>query len=192
MIMERMVDTILPALTAEAEALSPRLDAPLATDYFNGRRNPVLNTSLTASLTRLKLNTSAPELFYAIVESTAFATKAILDHLSANGVTVEEIVAVGGIPRKSPFTMQLMADVTQKEIAVSSTNNAGALGAAIHAAVAAGLYPDVTSAQKAMCPPVMRYYLPTKDPEQLDVLMRRYKWYLDLTRFTEEQGSLLP
>lgn len=184
---KKMIDGILPALTAEAEKLPLRLDAPLATDYFNGRRNPVLNTSITASLTRLKIHSSAPELFYAIVESTAFATKAILDHLSSNDVTVDELVAVGGVAQKSPFVMQLMSDVVQREIAVSATKNAGAMGAAVHAAVAAGLYPDVPSAQKAMCPPVMCSFKPTNDKARLDILMKRYERYLDLARFTEEQ-----
>ena len=119
---KKMTERILPALTAEAEKLPLRLEAPLATDYFNGRRNPVLNTSITASLTRLKIHTSAPELFYAIVESTAFATKAILDHMDSRNVAIDELVAVGGVAQKSPFVMQLMADVVQREISVSATN----------------------------------------------------------------------
>ena len=184
---KKMTDKILPALTEEAEKLPLRLEAPLATDYFNGRRNPVLNTSITASLTRLKIHTSAPELFYAIVESTAFATKAILDHLASNDIAVDEMVAVGGVAQKSPFVMQLMADVVQREISVSATKNAGAMGAAVHAAVAAGLYPDVPSAQKAMCPPVMSTFKPTTDKKRIEILMKRYERYLDLARFTEEQ-----
>ncbi|MBR4756380.1 MAG: ribulokinase [Bacteroidales bacterium] len=183
----KMTDRILPALTAEAEKLPLRLEAPLATDYFNGRRNPVLNSTITASLTRLKIHTSAPELFYAIVESTAFATKAILDHLASNDVAIDELVAVGGVAQKSPFVMQLMADVVQREISVSATKNAGAMGAAIHGAVAAGLYPDVPSAQAAMCPPVISTYKPTVDPDRLAILMKRYERYLDLARFTEDQ-----
>ncbi len=184
---KKMTERILPALTAEAEKLPLRLEAPLATDYFNGRRNPVLNTSITASLTRLKIHTSAPELFYAIVESTAFATKAILDHMDSRNVAIDELVAVGGVAQKSPFVMQLMADVVQREISVSATKNAGAMGAAIHAAVASGLYPNVRAAQEAMCPPVISTYRPTSDKTRIDLLMKRYERYLDLVHFTEDQ-----
>lgn len=184
---KKMTERILPALTAEAEKLPLRLEAPLATDYFNGRRNPVLNTSITASLTRLKIHTSAPELFYAIVESTAFATKAILDHMDSRNVAIDELVAVGGVAQKSPFVMQLMADVVQREISVSATKNAGAMGAAIHAAVASGLYPSVRAAQEAMCPPVISTYRPTSDKTRIDLLMKRYERYLDLVHFTEDQ-----
>ena len=184
---KKMTERILPALTAEAEKLPLRLEAPLATDYFNGRRNPVLNTSITASLTRLKIHTSAPELFYAIVESTAFATKAILDHMDSRNVAIDELVAVGGVAQKSPFVMQLMADVVQREISVSATKNAGAMGAAIHAAVASGLYPSVRAAQEAMCPPVISTYRPTSDKARIDLLMKRYERYLDLVHFTEDQ-----
>lgn len=184
---QKMIERILPALTVEAEKLPLRLEAPLATDYFNGRRNPVLNTSITASLTRLKIHTSAPELFYAIVESTAFATKAILDHMDSRNVAIDELVAVGGVAQKSPFVMQLMADVVQREISVSATKNAGAMGAAIHAAVASGLYPNVRAAQEAMCPPVISTYRPTADQARIDLLMKRYERYLDLVHFTEDQ-----
>lgn len=186
---KKMTDRILPLLTSEAEKLPLRLEAPLATDYFNGRRNPVLNTSITASLTRLKIHTSAPELFYAIVESTAFATKAILDHMDARNVAIDELVAVGGVAQKSPFVMQLMADVVQREISVSATKNAGAMGAAIHAAVASGLYPNVRAAQEAMCPPVISTYKPTADKARIDLLMKRYERYLDLVHFTEDQQN---
>ncbi|MBQ6286262.1 MAG: ribulokinase [Bacteroidales bacterium] len=186
---KKMTDRILPALTAEAEKLPLRPDAPLATDYFNGRRNPVLNSTITASLTRLKIHSSAPELFYAIVESTAFATKAILDHLSSKDVAIDELVAVGGVAQKSPFVMQLMADVVQREISVSATKNAGAMGAAIHGAVAAGLYKDVPSAQAAMCPPVISTFKPTTDKSRLGILLKRYERYLDLARFTEDQQN---
>lgn len=184
---KKMTERILPALTSEAERLPLRLEAPLATDYFNGRRNPVLNTSITASLTRLKIHTSAPELFYAIVESTAFATKAILDHMDSRNVAIDELVAVGGVAQKSPFVMQLMSDVVQREISVSATKNAGAMGAAIHAAVASGLYPNVRAAQEAMCPPVISTYRPTSDKTRIDLLMKRYERYLDLVHFTEDQ-----
>ena len=176
-------DDILPALTAEAEKLPQREDAPLATDHFNGRRCPFSNGSLTASLQGLKLFTSAPELYYAIVEATCFATRAILDHLTQYGVPIDDLVACGGVSQKSPFVMQMMSDVCGRTIHVSATKNGGAMGAAIHAAVVAGCWPDVPSAQRAMCPPVLRTYTP--DPSKAAIFDKRYQRYRAMVQFNE-------
>ena len=109
--------------------------------------------------------------------------------MDARNVAIDELVAVGGVAQKSPFVMQLMADVVQREISVSATKNAGAMGAAIHAAVASGLYPNVRAAQEAMCPPVISTYKPTADKARIDLLMKRYERYLDLVHFTEDQQN---
>ena len=180
---EALKDQILPALTREAEKLPQREDAPLATDHFNGRRSPFSNGSLTASLQGLKLFSSAPELYYAIVESTCFATRTILDHLASYGVRIDDLVACGGVAQKSPFVMQMMADVCGRDILVSATKNGGAHGSAIHAAVVAGCWPDVPSAQKAMCPPVMKTYRP--DGSKAAIFETRYRRYRAAVQFNE-------
>ena len=183
------VDDILPALTAEAEKLPQREDAPLATDHFNGRRSPFSNGSLTASLQGLKLFSSAPELYYAIVEATCFATRTILDHLASYGVRIDDLVACGGVAQKSPFVMQMMSDVCGRTIHVSATRNGGAHGSAIHAAVVAGCWPDVPSAQRAMCPPVMKTYTP--DASRADIFEKRYRRYRAAVRFNEDPEAVL-
>ena len=141
----------LSALAREAAVLPLSDTMPLSTDWFNGRRTPAPDPGATATLRGLRLTTSPAELFYAVVEGSAFGIKAIIDHLAAYGVTAGRIVATGGISQKSPFVMQLLADVLDRDIEVSLAAESCALGAAINASVAAGVYPDIPSAQRVIC-----------------------------------------
>ncbi|MBQ7750265.1 MAG: ribulokinase [Bacteroidales bacterium] len=168
--------TMIADLSEAAAALPEREDAPLATDYLNGRRSPFGDNSLTGTLEGLRLSTSAPEVFRAFVEATCFATKAVMDHLEKGGVEIGRYVAVGGVAQKSPFVMQMLSDVLGKEIEVSSAKDSCALGAAVHAAVIAGLYPSVEAAEDALCPPTSRKYTPGES----SVLSKRYARYLTL------------
>ena len=174
---------IMDALTQGAAALPLRADAPLATDWLNGRRSPFADSSLTGTLTGLNLSTSAPEIYYAFAEATAFATKHILDHMRDNGVRIDRLIGVGGIAQKSPFVMQLLADTTGMRIDVSDCKQAGAMGAVVHAATIAGLYPSVTEAQQALCAPASRSYVP--DVSRQAVLNERYARYRAVGAFTE-------
>lgn len=168
---------LLADLTEAAAQLPQREDAPLATDYLNGRRSPFCDNALTGTMVGLKLATTAPELFRALVEATAFATKAVMDHLRGGGVRIDRYVAVGGVAQKSPFVMQMLSDVLETPIEVSSSKDSCALGAAIHAAVVSGLYPTVEAAEEALCPPIASVYTPVPSP----ILRARYRKYLSLT-----------
>lgn len=173
---------ILACLTEDAAALPLREDAPFATDWFNGRRSPAPDQSLWGSLMGLRLSTSAPELYYALVESTAFAFRAIFEHLERNGIEVDSVTGIGGISQKSPFVMQMLADVTGKRIEVSSVRQAAALGSAICASVVGGIYPDIESAQHALCRPTARTYYP--DASKAAHFERRYALYRAADAFT--------
>lgn len=168
-------DRIMAELTAAAERLPLREDLPLATDWLNGRRNPYPAPELTGTLTGLRLSTSAPEIYYAFAEATAFATRAILDHLEANGVGIYRLTGIGGIAQKSPFVMQLLADVTGREISVIDCKQACAMGSVVFAAVVAGCYVSVEEAQRRLCNFPATLYRP--DPERRGLLMRRYQRY---------------
>ncbi len=181
---EEIEDRLLFMLSEEAAKLPVRDEAPLATDYFNGRRSPDPDSSLTGSIMNLTLGTSAPELYYALAEATAFATKAILDHMVDRGIDVERFIAVGGISQKSPFVMQLLADTTGLEIAIAENSGSCALGSAIHAAVVAGIYPTVEEAQNHMVKPTTTVYRP--DSSRKDILDRRYERYLRLGKAAAE------
>jgi len=132
----------------------------VATDWFNGRRSPFQDPSVRATVTGLGLGTDATRLYFAVVEATAFGVRAAVEHLEANGVRADRNVAIGGIASKSPFVMQMLADVMGRTIAVSSSLDACALGSAINASVAAGLYGNVAEAQKRMCAPSCATYRP--------------------------------
>ncbi len=181
---EEIEDRLLYMLGEEAAGLPVRLEAPLATDYFNGRRSPDPDSSLTGTIAGLTLGTSAPELYYALAEATAFATKAILDHLVNGGIDVERFIAVGGISQKSPFVMQLLADVTGLEISISENSGSCAMGSAIHAAAVAGLYPSIGEAQKHMVKPTSKTYYP--DPSKKEILDSRYERYIRIGKAASE------
>jgi L-ribulokinase len=180
-------DRILVKLTEEASKLPIREDAPVATDYFNGRRVPRPDGTLTGTIVGLKIASSPAEIFNALVEAIAFATKVILDFMDDNKVNIERLIAIGGVAQKSPFVMQKIADVTGRKIEVSESKHTGALGAAIHAAVIAGIYPTVEKAQAAMCQPIMSVFAPNEAHHK--TLMSRYQKYLDIVDFTEKEKN---
>lgn len=182
-LLEEAEDRILSVLTHEAEQLDLTDDTPLATDWLNGRRAPYSNSALTATISGLNLSTSAAEIYYSLVEATAFAAKSCIDHNLRFGVLTRRLVAIGGIARKSPFVVQMLSDVMNMTIEVPDCPQAGTLGSAIHAAVVAGIYPSVNEAQRALCKPVCRTFQP--NPQRHDLLLRRYDRYKALGEFTE-------
>ncbi len=180
---EQIDSQIMSRLTQAAQQLPQRVDAPQATDYFNGRRSPSPCNTLTATLSGLTLGTSAPEIYYALTEATVFATRAVIDHLAAGGVEIDTLIGIGGISQKSPFVMQMIADVTGMEVSVSDCHHSCALGAVIHAATVAGAYASVADAQRALCPEITRTYRP--DASKAEIFAVRYAKYLQMAQFAE-------
>lgn len=178
---------ILPYLTAAAEQIDCARLPLTAVDWLNGRRNPHVDHALRGGVVGLSLATSAPEIFFALAEATAFGTKAIVDHFRAGGVEIAEVVAIGGISQKSPFVMQLLADATGMEIRVSDCEQSCALGSAMYAATVAGVYSTVEEAQSAMARPVLRIYTPDADRNR--VLKDRYERYRALGCFAERMTN---
>ncbi len=150
-VLDEAESKLLSKLAEEAAALPLRDDAPFATDWLNGRRTPAPDPSLKATIGGLGLATEAAEIYYAIVESTAFGVRAMADTLVEGGVPFDSLVAIGGIAHKSPFVVQMVADVLGKDVFVSDVSQACGLGAAVNAAVAAGCWKNVGEAQAAMC-----------------------------------------
>ena len=122
----------------------------MAVDWFNGRRTPDAEPLAKGSIAGLTMATTAPEIFKALVEATAFGSRAINERMSEEGVRIDEIIAVGGISKKSAFVMQTMADVIGVNIKVVRSEQACALGAAMFASVVAGVHPNIVEAQRAM------------------------------------------
>lgn len=175
---------VIPELSRQAAALPVSIDDELALDWLNGRRTPDANQSLTGALTGLSLGTDAVRLFRSIAEATCFGARAIVERFIAEGVPVKGIIGLGGVARKSPYIMQMMADVLAMPIRIHSSDQTCALGAAMFAATVAGLYPNVQAAMEAMGPGFEATYVP--NPDTIDIYAQRYQQYLQLGRFTEQ------
>lgn len=181
---EQVKDHILPQLTRAAEALSIEDTQVIALDWLNGRRTPDADQTLKGALAGLSLGTDAPRIFRALVEATAFGSKAVIDRFAEEGVVIDEVVALGGIPKKNPFVMQVTADVFNMPIKVAASDQACALGAAMFAAVAAGVYPDVQTAQAKMGTAYSETYLPR--PEQAVKYRDVYQRYRQIGGLLED------
>jgi L-ribulokinase len=179
----RLADLIIPALEERAAALPVDESAPVALDWMNGRRTPDANQRLTGAITGLRLGTDAPRVYRSLVEATAFGSRAIVERFRAQGIRIDGAIAVGGVAKKSRFVMQTIADVLKLEVAVAAGDQPVALGAAMFAATAAGLYPRVEEAQRAMSSGTEAVYRP--DPVRAERYDRLYEAYLRLGVFVE-------
>jgi len=178
-------DKLLQNLTEEAARIPPAQSGLLALDWLNGRRTPDADQSLKGAIIGLSLGTDPPRIFRALVEATAYGSRAIVERFRAEGVVIEDVVALGGIAQKSPFVMQVTADVLNMPIKVATSEQTCALGAAMFAAVAAGIYDSVADAQVKMGSGFSRTYTP--DPANAKVYDGLYKKYLQLGRTLEQQ-----
>jgi L-ribulokinase len=176
-------DRILANLSDEAARLAPGEAGLLALDWLNGRRTPDADQSLKGAIAGLTLGSTAPRVFRALVEATAFGSRAIQERFEREGVRAQRVVALGGIAQKSPFVMQITADVMNVPIQVVASEQACALGAAMFAAAAAGLYPTVTEAQDKIGSGFSRTFTP--DPERARAYDELYRKYLQLGKALE-------
>lgn len=168
-------DKIIDALSREAESRAIDPSGVLALDWLNGRRTPDANQLLKGALTGLNLGSDAPAIFRALVEATAFGARRIVERFRSEGVAIEGVIALGGIPKKSPFIMQTVSDVLNMPVKVSASDQACALGAAMFAAVAGGIYPTVETAQDAMSSGFDIEYKPIRNnAEQYERIYRKY------------------
>jgi L-ribulokinase len=173
-----MKDKILIKLTEEAEKLSLEETGLLALDWLNGRRTPFADQTLKGALIGLKLGTTAPAIFRALVEATAFGARAINDQFINQGVAIEQVIATGGISQKNDFVMQVTADVLNMPVKVAASEQTCALGAGIFAAVAAGIYKTIEEAIEKMATGYSKTYNP--DPERAREYQKLYEKYLQL------------
>jgi L-ribulokinase len=169
-------DKIIPALSEEAMKIPVEESTIVATDWLNGRRTPDADQNVKATITGLNLGSSAPRIFRALVEATAFGSKAIVDRFVENGIEINSVVGIGGVAKKSPFVMQTMADVLNMPIKVARAEQTVALGAAMFAAVASGVYANIKEAQKAMGQGYEKTYNPIeKNVKQYAEIYKQYQ-----------------
>lgn len=184
-LVDEALDNIIPLLAAEAMKIPAGESSMVAVDWMNGRRTPDANQEVTGTIAGIKLGADAPLVFKALVEATAFGSKAIVDRFKREGVEIKEVIGLGGVAKKSPFVMQTLADVLDMPIKVARAEQTCALGAAMFAAVVAGAYSRVEEAQQAMGQGFETTYYP--NASNVAIYKGIYEKYLKLGTFTETE-----
>jgi L-ribulokinase len=164
-------------LDEQAGALPAGSHGLIALDWEGGNRSVLVDGRLSGAIVGLTLATTAPEIYRALLESTAFGTRMIMDTFRDSGVPVTDLVVAGGLIKSAPL-MQIYADVTRRPLSVIGSGQGPALGSAIHAAVAAGAYPDVPAAAAVMGREQRDVYRP--DPARAAVYDELYAEYVRL------------
>ena len=122
----------------------------MALDWWNGNRSTLDDADLTGLLIGMTLATRPPDIYRALIEATAFGTRAIIDAYERSGLPVVELICAGSLPEKNSLLRQIYADVTGRTLKLAGTAQASALGSAIHAAVAANVYDTIHEAAAKM------------------------------------------
>ena len=167
-------------LEEKASKLKPGENGLIALDWWNGNRSILNNTDLSGLLIGLNLNTKPEEIYRALIESTAFGTRIIIETFVNNGLPIEELYACGGMPHRDKLLMQIYADVTDREIKIASSRQASALGAAMFGALAAGSeaggYDSIEDAVEHMAFLEKKTYLPIpENVEDYNQLFNEYR-----------------
>ncbi len=182
-VIEETSDKIIAKLSEAAAKIPIAESGIVALDWMNGRRTPDANQALKGAIAGLNLGSDAPRIFRALVEATAFGSKAINDRFIAEGVRIDGVIALGGVAKKSPLVMQIVADVLDMPIKVARSEQACALGTAMAAAVVAGVYSNTAEAQKKMGGGIETEYLPI--PENVEKYKVLYEQYKKFGKFVE-------
>jgi len=177
-------DQLIKKLSTAAESVPLSESLPIALDWINGRRTPDANQNLKAAISNLSLGSKAPHIFKALIHAICFGSKMIVDRFEEEGVSIDQVIGIGGVARKSSYIMQTLANVINRPIIVAESDYAPALGAAIYAAVAAGVYPSVQEASKILGSKIEAEYQP--EPEQVAALQPLMAAYEELSQFIEE------
>ena len=174
---------MIAELSKAAEKIHPGESAVLALDWMNGRRTPDANQNLKGAIMGLTLGTDAPAIFRALVEATAFGARMIVDRFVEEGVRIDGVIALGGVAKKSPLVMQIVADVLNMTIQVARSEQAVALGSAMAASVVAGVHASIPEAQEAMGGGFETEYHP--DPTMVQIYSGLFERYMRFGQFIE-------
>ncbi len=174
--------TIHQFLEEKAALLPPGGSGLLALDWWNGNRTILVDVDLTGLLVGLTLATRPEEIYRALLESTAYGTRIIIDDFEANGIPVKEIVVTGGLPERNKLLMQIYTNVTGLPMYLVETSQGGAFGSAMHGAVAAGKeaggYASIFEASKHMAR--LREETFTPIPHHKEIYDQIYREYVIL------------
>jgi L-ribulokinase len=178
---------IINELASQARDIPNDDVLPIALDWINGRRTPDADQSLKCAISNLSLGSKAPHIFKALVNSICFGSKKIVDRFEEQGVEIEQIIGIGGVARKSPYIMQTLADVLNKPIIVATSDYTPALGVAIYASVAAGIYDNVGLAAQKLGSNYEAHYFP--NPVEVEKLKAQMAQYDLLAKYEESNAK---
>ncbi|MGL4569355.1 MAG: FGGY-family carbohydrate kinase, partial [Fusobacteriaceae bacterium] len=184
---DSLKNQILFELEKEATKINPLSNHLISIDWMNGRRTPYANQKLKGAITGINLGDSAPAIYRALIEGTAFGARLIIEQFKEKNIRIDEIIAIGGVAKKSPLIMQILADVLNMPIKVSESNQTVALGAAIFAAVSSGIYNDIPTAQKIIGSKFEKEYYPIS--KNVELYQNLYKKYNTIGNFIEKYHS---
>ncbi|WP_342759004.1 ribulokinase [Kineothrix sedimenti] len=163
----------------------------IALDWWNGNKTPHVDGELSGMLIGISMKTKPEEIYRALIESTAYGTRMIVETMKEAGIEIDEITASGGIAAKNPFFMQIYADVLGIPIGVAASSQTAALGSAIYAAVAAGAseggYDTIEEAVAAMSKTKEKIYFPIAD--NVIKYNQIYREYRILTDYFGPEGN---
>lgn len=188
-LVDEIAEAIIPRLSEEAAKIPIEESGPLALDWMNGRRTPDANQALKGAIINLDLGSDAPRIFRALIEATVFGSKKIVDRFVSEGVQIKQVAALGGVAKKSPLVMQIMADALNMPVKVATSSQTVALGSAMFAAVVAGIHATVSDAQKAMGKGFEKEYLPI--PENVEKYKTLYAKYERLGEYIEKETTAI-
>ncbi len=184
-IAEESAERVIAELSRQAQNIPEEDTAIVALDWLNGRRTPDANQALKGAIAGLSLGSDAPKIFRALVEATAFGSKMINERFISEGVRIDGVIATGGVAKKNPYVMQVVADVLNMPIRVASSDQTCALGSAMAASVAAGIHKDIPSAQNVMGSGFEKEYKP--DPAKAKKYEKLFLEYKKLGLFIENE-----
>ncbi|PRY83797.1 ribulokinase [Mongoliibacter ruber] len=176
-------DQLLIKLSEEALSIPIEESQVVALDWVNGRRTPDANQALKGAIRNLNMGSDAVRVFKALVEAISFGSKSIVERFRQEGVQIDAVIGLGGVAKKSTLVMQTLADVLNMPIKVASSDQAPALGAAMYAAVAAGIHPNTESAIQAMSNGFDKVYHPI--PANVPVYEKLYGEYVGFGKLIE-------
>jgi sugar (pentulose or hexulose) kinase len=134
----------------EAAKIPPGSEGLMLVPYWNSVMNPYWDAAASGIVVGWRGRHTPLHLYRAILEGIAFEQRLITQEVEkASGLEIERFIAVGGGSRSATWC-QIIADIIGKTVFRAGTVEAAALGSAILAASAAGLYPDPRSAAAAM------------------------------------------
>jgi L-ribulokinase len=182
---------LISKLTEAAQSIPPEDSIPVALDWINGRRTPDANQNLKGAIANINLGTTAAHLFLALIHSICFGSKSIVDRFLKEGVEINQVIGIGGVAKKSKFIMQTLANTLDMPVKVAESEQTPALGAAIYASIASGIYNSFDEAIEALGSPYDDIYYP--EPAQVEImqdLMKKYTAFgIDIEQLTHVLNS---